>query len=540
LDSLAPDLKEMRRVPLAPDHLNAIRAIGIERTYNAGDFVMRPGDLMNDFILVEQGEIAIVNPSTGERVQPFGLGPGQFTGEVSFLQGGRNALAMAAMQPSRVIVAPRIAMLELMSRVPELSDIVITVFTARRRRLIEEGDTDLRLIGPIDDKALNRIASFASRNKFAFVRLHADEPQARELAIKGNMPEGVAFVAFGDQHFLRDPTPLDVARHLGVGLSITDGEVLDVLIIGGGPAGVAAAVYAGAEGLSALVLEDLAVGGQAGASSRIENYMGFPTGISGGDLVWRGEVQALKFGTRFAVPVRVARLEKQPDGLFCATTENGETLCARTIIVATGVLYRQLPLEGMAHFEGAGIYYAATDLEARLCKGSEAVIVGGGNSAGQAAMYLSRHAAHVHLVVRGANLAASMSSYLTSRLMADPAITVHYKAEVTALNGDNSLTGITMRQADGVERSMATKALFVMAGAAPNTEWLGGLLALDRSGFILTGLDAGAASALETSVRGIFAVGDVRSGSTKRVASAVGEGSVVIAKAWEHVRGLAA
>ena len=536
LDSLAPNLREMRRVPLNPDHLDAIRAIGVARSFNTGDMVMKPGDLMVDFMLVEEGEVAIVNAATGERVQPFGLGPGQFTGEISFLQGGRNALAMAAMVPTTVVVVPRIAMLDLMSRVPELSDIVITVFTARRRRQIEEGDTDLRLVGSADDKALNRIASFASRNKFAFARLDADEPQARALAIKGDVPQGAPFVVFGEEHFLLDPKPVDVARHLGVGLSVVDAEVLDVLIIGGGPAGVAAAVYAGAEGLSALVLEDLAVGGQAGASSRIENYMGFPTGISGADLVWRGEVQALKFGTRFAVPVRVACLEKQQDGLFCATTESGETLCARTVIVATGVLYRQLPLQRMEHFEGAGIFYAATDLEARFCKGSEAVIIGGGNSAGQAAMHLSRHAAHVHVVVRGASLAASMSDYLAKRLAAGPNITVHYQSEVTELHGDLALDAITLRESEQT-RTIRTKAVFVMAGAAPNTVWLGGFLKLDRNGFILTGQEAGSANALETSVKGVFAVGDVRAGSTKRVASAVGEGSVVIAKAWEHVRG---
>ncbi|MGL4405276.1 MAG: NAD(P)/FAD-dependent oxidoreductase, partial [Notoacmeibacter sp.] len=422
-------------------------------------------------------------------------------------------------------------------RVPELSDIVITVFAARRRRQIEDGDTDLRLIGNADDKALNRIAAFASRNKFAFTRLNFDEALARELAQKGSIPVGKAFVAFGHEKFLQEPKPVDIAELLGVGLSVIDGEVLDTLIIGGGPAGVAAAVYAGAEGLSALVLEDLAVGGQAGASSRIENYMGFPTGVSGADLVWRGEVQALKFGTRFAVPVRVARLEQQADGLFCATTDSGEKLCARTIIVATGVLYRQLPLDRMAHFEGAGIYYAATDLEARFCKGTEAVIIGGGNSAGQAAMHLSRHASHVHVVVRGANLAASMSRYLASRLAADPAITVHYQSEITTLHGDTALSGVTLKKANTADQIIQTKALFVMAGAAPNTDWLGGFLALDRNGFVLTGADVGAASPLETSVKGVFAVGDVRAGSTKRVASAVGEGSVVIAKAWDFVHG---
>ena len=535
MESLAADLREMRRIPLTPEHLEAIRAIGEERRFSAGQMVLRPGDDMKEFMLVEEGEIVIVDALTLERTQPHGLGPGQFMGEISFLQGGRNALPMRAIVPSRVTVVPRLAMLDLMARVPEMSDIILTVFAARRRRQIEEGDTDLRLVGHPDDKALNRIAAFASRNRIAFLRLEEDDVEAVALRTKHDLPANEAFVAFGHEQILRNPMPVDVARLLGVGLSAVNGEVLDVLIIGAGPAGVAAGVYAGAEGLSALVLEDLAVGGQAGQSSRIENYMGFPTGVSGADLVWRGEVQALKFGTRFAGPVRGASLEKQDDGLFCATTEGGEKLCAHAIVVATGVQYRRLPLKRLEHFEGAGVYYAATDLEARFCKGTKAVIIGGGNSAGQAAMHLSRHAAHVHIVVRGASLAASMSHYLASRLAADPAITVHYQSEVIALHGEIALEAVTLREG-GTERIIPTKAMFVMAGAAPNTGWLGGLLALDRSGFILTGQEAGAASPLETSVRGIFAVGDVRAGSTKRVASAVGEGSVVIAKAWEHVR----
>jgi thioredoxin reductase (NADPH) len=536
MESLAADLKEMRRVPLAPAHLAAIRAIGKERLFEAGQMVLRPGDDMIEFMLVEEGEIVIVDALTLERTQPHGLGPGQFMGEISFLQGGRNALAMRAMVASRVTVVPRLAMLDLMSHVPEMSDIIITVFAARRRRQIEEADSDLRLVGHADDKGLNRIAAFASRNRIAFLRLEDSAAEAVILRSKHNVLGEEPFVAFGYEQILRNATPADVAERLGVGLSVNDGEVLDVLIIGAGPAGVAAGVYAGAEGLSALVLEDLAVGGQAGTSSRIENYLGFPTGISGADLVWRGEIQALKFGTRFAVPARVASLERQNDGLFCANTESGEKLCARTIVVATGVQYRRLPLKRIEHFEGSGVYYAATELEARFCKGTEVVIVGGGNSAGQAAMHLSRHASHVHIVVRGASLAASMSYYLASRLAADLAITVHYNSEVMALHGDEALESITLREGEE-QHVISTKAVFVMAGAAPNTGWLGDLLALDRNGFILTGQDAGAASPLETSVKGIFAVGDVRAGSTKRVASAVGEGSVVIAKAWDHVHG---
>ena len=335
-----------------------------------------------------------------------------------------------------------------------------------------------------------------------------------------------------------DPTPASVARLLGLNQDLCEDEAYDVLIVGGGPAGVAAGVYAGAEGLCALVIEDTAIGGQAGTSSRIENYMGFPTGISGADLVWRGEIQAMKFGTRFNMPRRVEQLQQLEDHTFCATFEDGNRVRGRSVVVATGVQYRRLPIARLEALEGAGIYYAATENEARYCKGGETIIIGGGNSAGQAAMFLSRSASHVRLLVRGASLASSMSSYLSSRLDADPRITIEYGAEVTALHGDDGLDAVTVRTiASGAERVMPTCALFVMVGAAPNTAWLSGLVQLDNHGFVLTGDAAGGASPYATSHPGIFAVGDVRANSVKRVASGVGEGSVVISKVWDFVRG---
>jgi thioredoxin reductase (NADPH) len=264
--------------------------------------------------------------------------------------------------------------------------------------------------------------------------------------------------------------------------------------------------------------------------------MGFPTGISGGDLVWRGEVQAMKFGTRFAMPRRVATLARLDDGSFCATFDSGERVRGGAVIVAAGVQYRRLPIPRLADFEGAGVYYAATEIEARYCKGTQAVIIGGGNSAGQAAMYLCRSAKCVHLIVRGASLAASMSSYLSRRLEADPAITIAYGAEIVALHGGSHLEAVTVRNAaTGATTDIPTRALFIMVGAAPNTGWLSGLVELDAKGFVRTGPDAGANSPYATSHPGIFAVGDIRAGSVKRVASAVGEGSVVISKVWEYL-----
>ncbi|HEY0629372.1 MAG TPA: NAD(P)/FAD-dependent oxidoreductase, partial [Sphingomicrobium sp.] len=263
----------------------------------------------------------------------------------------------------------------------------------------------------------------------------------------------------------------------------------------------------------------------------IENYMGFPTGISGADLVFRGQIQAMKFGTRFAMPHRVTRLEELDDGMLCATIDGKKTLCARSVLIATGVQYRRLPIDRLEEFEGAGVYYAATEMESRLCGDSEAIVVGGGNSAGQAAMYLSRSAGHVHLLVRGDSLADSMSDYLRRRLEADPAVTIHYRTNVTALHGGTNLERVTIEGPNG-PRDIATRGLFIMVGAAPNTGWLPPCVALDEKGFVKTGAEVGAPSPHTTSHPRIFAVGDVRAGSVKRVASAVGEGSVVVSAIW--------
>jgi thioredoxin reductase (NADPH) len=412
------------------------------------------------------------------------------------------------------------------------------VLAARRRRQLEERDSSLVLIGEESDRDIRRIAEFASRNRIPYTSLPLGSNEAQVTAKACSIAPAAPAVIFGRDHAVTEPTPDKVARLLGLNLDFAENQSFDVLIVGGGPAGVAAAVYAGAEGLCALVCEDVAIGGQAGTSSRIENYMGFPTGISGADLVWRGEIQAMKFGTRFAMPRRVTRLEKREDGLFYAIFDNRQHIRARAVVVATGVQYRRLPIPRLNVFEGAGVYYAATEMEARDCKGTEAVIIGGGNSAGQAAMFLSRSANCVRVLVRGNSLASSMSSYLSGRLEADPSIRIDYGAEVVALHGDTRLEAVTIREVgSGVEHVVETRALFIMVGAAPNTGWLADLVKLDGKGFVMTGDAAGARSPYATSCDGIFAVGDVRAGSVKRVASAAGEGSVVISKVWEFVKG---
>ena len=537
METIGGDLRQMQRTPLAASHVQALREAGKIATFSAGAFLARPGQPMDRFVYVEEGEIEVVNPYTDERHLPSTLGPTQFMGEISFLNGGAWSMAMRAVRDTRVIEVPRETMLTLMSRIPEMSDIVITVFSARRRRQLDDRDGSLRLIGEDEDRNVRRIAEFASRNRIPYTSLPLRSAEAEATACNCSIPAAEPAVIFGRDTVVSEPTPDKVARLLGLNLDFRNDETFDVLIVGGGPAGVAAGVYAGAEGLSALVAEDIAIGGQAGTSSRIENYMGFPTGISGADLVWRGEVQAMKFGTRFAMPRRVVLLQRLEDPSFCATFDNGQRVGAKAVVVATGVQYRRLPLERLADFESNGIYYAATEIEARYCKGTEAVIIGGGNSAGQAAMFLSRSARCVRVLVRGSSLASSMSSYLSSRLEADAKITIEYGAEVSALHGADHLEALTLRDVKtGATREVNTRALFIMVGAAPNTEWLSGLVKLDDKGFVITGSGEGVGvSPFATSLPGIFAVGDVRAGSVKRVASSVGEGSVVISKVWEFV-----
>ena len=533
METLGQDLETMRRVPLAQAHVDAICEIGGEVFYPAGAIVIDIGAPMDRFIYVVEGELEVVDPYTGERLMPSGLGPTQFAGEIGFLNRSTNFLKMRAAVDTRVIEAPREAMLALMSRVPELSDHIITVFAARRRKQYELKNSAVKVIGADRDPRVQAVERFLSRNRIPFQSFDMDATDRETTAVCSLIGHEPA-VILGADTLLPDPTPRKVAQYLGLDLDICSQRTYDLLIVGGGPAGVAAAVYAGSEGIEALVIEDTAVGGQAGTSSRIENYMGFPTGISGTDLTWRGQVQAMKFGTRFVMPRRVEGVSRREDGSYCVMLDDHDELCARALLVATGVQYRRLPLDRLEALEGAGIFYSATEMEARFCSNSEVVVIGGGNSAGQAAMYLSRAAAHVHLVVRGSSLAASMSSYLSQRLEADPRVTIHYDSEVTALDGDTWLEGVTLR-AKGNERRIAARALFIMIGAAPNTGWLSGLAATDAKGFVVTGAAAGQADDYATTAPGIFAVGDVRAGSVKRVASAVGEGSVVVSRIWQYL-----
>ena len=533
MEALGENLETMPRVPLADSHVTELHKLGSECSYSAGEMVAEAGDPMDRFVYVLEGEIEVVDPWSGARLSESSLGPTQFMGEIGFLNAGANFLPMRAAKPTRTLEVPRVAMLDLMARVPELSDHVIRVFSARRRNQFEMNNSAIKLIGADRDAKVQKVEQFLSRNRIPFESIDMDGDDSETIAacaIADHKPS----VILGKDRVLDDPSPRAVAQYLNLDLDVCRETLYDLLIVGGGPAGVAAAVYAGSEGLCALAIEDTAIGGQAGTSSRIENYMGFPTGISGADLVYRGQIQAMKFGTRFAMPRTVLGLTRREDGAFCAQLDHGDEVCAKSVLVATGVQYRRLPFDRLEDFEGAGVFYAATDMEARFCHNTEAVVIGGGNSSGQAAMYLSRSARHVHVVVRDDSLAASMSSYLTERLEADPAVTIHYNTEVTALHGEDHLEGVTFTTADG-EQHIDTRALFIMIGAAPNTGWLSGLVETDEKGFVKTGAEVGRETSFETGTDGIFAVGDVRSGSVKRVASAVGEGSVVVSRIWDYV-----
>ncbi len=537
MESLAEDLATMVRRPLTADHVAAIRRIAEERPVAEGEIFLRTGDPTDMFYYVLEGDFLLWDEERDQALNANVLGAGQFIGEIAFLVGGRMLYSMRSVSPARVLAAPRDAMLRLMAAEPEMSDIIVSVFAARRRAMLERVTNAITVVGPAEDRQVRAVAAFCTRNKLPVTVIDpaseaaSDWGQACSFA-PGSGPK----VIFGAREVLRDCTPLAIAERIGIAFTPVD-TTFDVVIVGGGPSGVSAAVYAGAEGLNALVVEDLAIGGQAGTSSRIENYMGFPTGISGADLCFRGEVQAMKFGTRFAIPHRVTGLDR--DGAdWCLTLDNGARVLARAVIVATGVEYRRLPLDRLEEFEGAGIYYAATEIEARWCRETEVVVIGGGNSAGQAAMFLSRSTRHVHVLVRGKSLADSMSSYLVERLLKTPNVTIHYRTQVAALDGGRSLQSVTIHSAeDGQDWVLDARAVFVMVGAAPNTGWLQGRVAVDGQGYVLTGeaAEAGARGRHATSCPGIFAVGDVRAGSVKRVASGVGEGSVVISEVWRYL-----
>jgi thioredoxin reductase (NADPH) len=434
---------------------------------------------------------------------------------------------------SRVVRVKRSDFRRLVSSEPDIGEILMRAFILRRVGLIRHAQGGGVLIGPGHAADTLRIQRFLTRNGYPLRLFDTDvDPDAGGFLDCFQLTaDQLPVVITPDNRVLRNPTTAALADELGLTERLDPDLVHDVAVIGAGPAGLAAAVYAASEGLTTIVVEGLAPGGQAGTSSKIENYLGFPTGISGMALAGRAQVQAQKFGARLAISRAVAGIDcdRQP---YRVRLDDGQSTSARAVVIATGARYRKLDVPNFSKFEGEGIHYAATAMESRLCTAEEVVVIGGGNSAGQAAVFLSRTAAHVHILVRGRGLAATMSDYLVRRIESSPRITLHARTEITALDGDTALRQLTWtNRATGASETRKIANMFVMIGAEPNTDWLNGCLDLDSKGFIKTGVAADGeapASPFETSRRGIYAVGDVRSGSVKRVASGVGEGSVVV------------
>jgi thioredoxin reductase (NADPH) len=527
---------------LTPAQIDRIAASGRTHSIQSGEVLIEQGDKSVPFFVVITGEVEILRPFGAHETLLTVHGPGEFTGEVNMLSGRRSLVRARVTKPGKVIELDLQQMLGLIQTDAELSDILMRAFILRRVELIAAGVGDIVLVGSTYSADTLRIKEFLMRNghPYSYLDLERDPDVQNLLESFQVSASQIPVLICRGQIALRNPSNQEIADCLGFNESIDQTHVRDLTIIGAGPSGLAAAVYGASEGLDVLMLETSSPGGQAGSSSRIENYLGFPTGISGQELASRAYIQAQKFGAHMLI-AKATRLmcDHKP---YIIELENGARISTRTVVIATGVQYRKPPLENMSRFGGAGVYYGATFVEAQLCGGEEVIVVGGGNSAGQAAVFLAQTAKHVHMLVRSAGLAATMSRYLILRIENSPTITLRPQTEIVALEGDNHLNSVYWRNSKtGQTEKHEIRHIFVMTGADPNTRWLDGCLALDDKGFIKTGPDLLPDNLtdtrwslnrqpylLETSFPGVFAVGDVRGGSIKRVASAVGEGSIAI------------
>jgi thioredoxin reductase (NADPH) len=544
--AIAPDPFEQRREQmygtLAPEQVARIAPLGARRQLRRGEVLYDQGDREIPFYVVMRGTLEAVRPHDATEDAITILGPGQFTGEMNMLTGRRSLVRVRAREDGEVLEVRAEALRVLVQVDSELSELLMRAFILRRVGLIARGMGDVVLVGSPHSSGTLRIKEFLVRNGHPYTYLDVerhDDVQALLDRLKITIDEIPVVVCRGEK-VLRNPTPEKLADCLGFNRDLRVEVVRDLLVVGAGPAGLAAAVYGASEGLSVLVLETHAPGGQAGSSSRIENYLGFPYGISGQALAGRAFSQAEKFGAGVVIARSAGKLlcERNP---YAVQLSSGEVMHARAVIIASGAQYRKLPLVKLSVFEGAGVYYAASQMEAQLCAGEEVIVVGGGNSAGQAAVFLSETATHVHVLVRSDGLAETMSRYLVRRIEDSPRITVHARTEIESLDGDTRLETVRWRNARGEIESHSIRHVFLMTGAVPNTGWVAGCVTLDDKGFVKTGGDLTAeelAAArwplrrapylLETSRPGVFAVGDVRAGSVKRVASAVGEGSICV------------
>ncbi len=494
---------------LSPSQLATLAEHGEERTASVGDVLYRVGDQSYPLIAILEGEVAILDAADNEIVRH---GPSKFLGEMNLLTGQTVFLTAVVTQPLRYIAVDRDALRALLFDDGPLSDLLLSTFVARREALQRVEGVGLEIVGPHSSEPTMRLVDFARANRLPFT-WNQSAPPDEELPLV-RLPGGTEMHA---------PSTGEVMRALGIGRELAPREEVDLLVVGGGPAGLGAAVYGASEGLETLVVESTALGGQAGSSRRIENYLGFPAGISGTELTSRAVTQARKFNARPATPYRAVSLEPG-NGRHIVRLEEGHVIAARTVILATGAQYRRLPVEGLAEYEGLSVFYAAGPPEAQLCGASRVGVVGGGNSAGQAAVWLARGGALVTLLHRRADLRETMSDYLV-RELGRYGVAVRDSSEIATLHGDNgALEAVTLKTGE----RLALSFLFFFLGALPCTEWLDEAVARDEDGFVLTGAAAGADHLLETSVPGVFAAGDVRSGSTKRCATAVGEGSMAV------------
>jgi thioredoxin reductase (NADPH) len=530
---------------LTPPQVDRIARIGRRREVRTGELLFDWGDQNTRFFVVLTGEIDLVRPIGGDREEPVvALHPGEFTGEINMLSARRSLVRARMVRDGSVIEVDRDALRTVVQRDAELSELLMRAFILRRVALMSQETSELVLLGSRHSGSTARIREFLSRNGQPFTYQDVEtDPSVQVLLDRFRIGvDEVPVIVCRGGHVFRNPSIEALSSKLGLTAPQLDSKgVRGVVVVGAGPAGLAAAVYAASEGLDVLVLESTAPGGQAGSSSRIENYLGFPTGISGQALAGRALLQAEKFGAEVSIARTVARIDcaRRPYRIHLS---DGQEVLTHTIVIATGVRYRKLELPDVARFEGTGIFYSATHLESQLCKGEEIAVVGGGNSAGQAAVFLAGIAERVHVLVRGAGLAESMSRYLVHRIEDTPNVVLRTRTQIEALEGGDGLERVRWRHLDSDDReTRQIRNLFVMTGADPHTAWLEGCVVLDGKKFVKTGADLlpedldGVAWPLprrphlmETSVPGVFCVGDARANSVKRVASAVGEGSVCV------------
>jgi thioredoxin reductase (NADPH) len=506
-----------------------------------GEELWRVGATKMSFYVVLSGTVEVLRPLPGGEETLTVHGPRQFTGGVDLIFGSRAVVAARAGVDGEVLELTRESLLDVVQTDPELSDLILLTFLQRRAFLIAHGKGDAVLVGSRHSADTLRLREFLTRNGRPYTYLDVETDQGvQDLLERFRVrPEDLPVLIVRGEVILRRPSNAEIAEQFGLTAALEESRIYDVIVAGAGPAGLAAAVYAASEGLQVLVLETHAPGGQAGTSSRIENYFGFPAGITGQELAARGFTQANKFGARFAVGRSGVGLTRD-QGAYSIALDGGGSVQARSVLIACGVRYRPTGIPGLERFEGTCVHHAATNLEAQLCSGEEVAIVGGGNSAGQAAVYLARVVRHVHILVRGSSLAESMSRYLIRVLEELPNVTVHTRTRIVKLEGDGrNLKRVTWRNEEtGAEETRPIHHIFLMVGADPNSEWLRGAVALDEKGFVKTGRDLGSEDltaaqwplqrepyTLETMLPAVFAAGDVRAGSVKRIAAAVGEGA---------------